>query len=178
VASGADFALRAGRIARFVDRRREPDASGARFVGMAVLGANAVRLIPEYGPRGLGETVLHVLADRGELDAVECRGYARDVGTAREYLAASLDCLNGLAPVAPGGWPGEIVEVEGGRAYVGPGARVRVADLGPGAVILNRATVTTGSRVSSAIVWPGEEVAPGCRLNKVIWAGGRPIPVT
>jgi NDP-sugar pyrophosphorylase family protein len=177
VASGADFELRAGRIARFVDRRSEPDAPGARFMGLAVLGQDAVALIPEHGPRGLGETVLQGLADRGELAAVECRGYARDVGTARDYLAVSLDCLNGVAPGAPGGWPGEIVEVEGGRAYVGPGARVRVADLGPGAVLLNRATVTRGSRVSNAIVWPAEKVAPGCTLNTVIWAGGQPIPV-
>ena len=179
VASGADFELRGGHIARFVDRRREPDAPGARFMGLAVLGRDAVRLIPEHGSRGLGETVLPVLAHRGELAAVECRDYARDVGTARDYLAASLDCLNGVAPLAPGGWPGEIVEVEGGgRAYVGPGARVRVADLGPGAVLLNRATVTTGSRVANAIVWPAEEVAPGSTLNAVIWAGGRPIPAT
>jgi mannose-1-phosphate guanylyltransferase len=178
VARGADFELRAGRIARFVDRRLEPHAAGARFMGMAVLGEGAVRLIPVHGPQGLGEAMLHVLADRGELGAVECRGYARDVGTPTDYLAASMDCLHGLAPPAPGGWPGKIVEVEGGRAYVGPDARVRVADLGAGAVILSRASVSSGSRVSNSIVWPGEEVGPRCTLASVVWAGGRPIQVS
>ncbi len=177
VAREADFELRAGCIARFVDRRLDPDAPGARFMGMAVLGEGAVRLIPDHGPQGLGETVLHLLADRGELAAVECRGYARDVGTPTDYLAAAMDCLDGLAPPPSGGWPGTIHEVEDGRAYVGPNARVRVADLGPGAVILSRASVTPGSKVSNSIVWPGEEVGPPRTLTSVIWAGGRPIQV-
>jgi mannose-1-phosphate guanylyltransferase len=178
VDSGADFELHAGRITRFVDRRREPEAPGARFMGMAVLEERAVRLIPKDGPRGLGESVLRALADSGELAAHACRGYARDVGTPPSYLAATLDALEGRGPSPPGEWPGSIVEVEGGRAYVGPEARVRIADMGPGAVILSRATVAPGSRVSSSIVWPGEEVGDGCTLTSVVWAGGRPIKVT
>jgi mannose-1-phosphate guanylyltransferase len=178
VPSGADFELHGDRIIRFIDRRREPKASGARFMGMAVLEESAVRLIPEDGPRGLGETVLRELADRGVLGAHACRGYARDVGTPPSYLAATLDALHGRGPAAPGEWPGTIVEVEGGRAYLGPDARVHLADLGPGAVILRRATVAPGSRVSNSIVWPGEEVEPGCSLTSVVWAGGRPINVS
>jgi mannose-1-phosphate guanylyltransferase len=174
---GADFEVHAGRITRFIDRRREPGVPGARFMGMAVLDEGAVRLIPKDGPRGLGETVLRVLADRGELGAHACRGYARDVGTPPGYLAATLDALAGRGPSAPGGWPGTIVEVEDGRAYVGPDARVRVADLRAGAVILSRATVAPGSRVSNSIVWPGEKVEPGSTLTSVVWAGGRPIKI-
>jgi len=162
-------------VTGFVDRRSEPKAAGVRFCGMAVFEPEAARLVPSNPPQGLGETVLRVLAEEGRLAAHVAHGYVRDVGTPSTYLAASIDLLAGRAPPPPGGLPGAIVDVPGGRAYVGPGAQVRAEDLGPDAVILRAATVAPGSRITRSIVWPKETVPRGLRLNSGVWAQGRAI---
>jgi mannose-1-phosphate guanylyltransferase len=177
VERGADFEVSRGRVTRFIDRRLEPAAGGARFMGMAVFEGASSMLIPDHGPQGLGETVLRVLADRGQLAAHESGGYMRDIGTPASYLAASLDCLTGLALPPPGGWPGDIIEVRGGRAYVGPGAHVRAADLRHGAVVLRGARVAPGSKVANSIVLPKESVGRGEMLDSAIWVRGEGIQV-
>jgi mannose-1-phosphate guanylyltransferase len=177
VARGADFSMRGETITGFIDRQIERDAVGARFAGMAVFEADVVRHIPAGQPHGLGETVLRTLAENGGLAACITHGYVRDVGTPSDYLAASLDLVAGRAPPPPDGWPGTIVDVPGGRAYVGPEAKVRDEDLGPGAVILRAARVAPASRVTRSIVWPKETVPPGKVLDKVVWARGEPVTI-
>jgi NDP-sugar pyrophosphorylase family protein len=173
VESGADLAGNGGRATAFVDRRIDSHASGFRFTGAAAYSRDVLKLIPEQTPAGLGETVFPLLVDRGELAIYEHAGYALDVGTPAAYLRANLDVLNGRValPVRP---PGQILDVDGGRAYVGPGAEVKETSLGPGAVILRDAKVADGATLENAIVMPGEELAPNERLQDMIaWAGRR-----
>lgn len=169
VDESADFTLRDGRLERLVDRRRE-DAAGARFVGVAVYEREALDLLDEERvPLGATEGLLAPLLERGQLGALEHRGYARDVGTLERYLRVSLDLLEGSAPPPPGGVPGEIVDVEGGRAYVGPGAEVGRGRLGPGAILLAGSSIADGARAVDSIVWPGEHVPRGRSLDNRVW---------
>ena len=154
VASGADLRLAAGSVAGFVDRRREPEIAGARFMGAAVFERSALSRLPSTRPAGLGETLLRDLADSGDLAVHVFSGYWTDIGTPEAYLAASLDLLYGRAPSAPVALPGQIVDVQGGRVYVGPGASVEVDSLGPGAIVLSSAHIDAGTRIENAIVMP------------------------
>ena len=160
VDSQADLVVESGRVVRFVDRRRE-DSAGAQFLGAAVFEHDALRSLPEEKPAGLGETLLRTLADRGDLAAHVTDEYWIDVGTPERYVQASLDVLYERAPSAPVAIPGDVIEVEGGRAYVGPGAHVDAEVLGPGAIVLRGATVEQGAWLENAVVWPHEHVPAG-----------------
>lgn len=140
-------------VAGFIDRRSQPDAAGARFLGIAVFEREVLERLPDGRPAGLGETLLRELAGTGDLSAHLFDGYLRDVGTPAEYLQVSLDVLNGSAPAPPIDLPGEIISVEGGRAYVGPGADVDPSRLGPGAIVLAGAKMDATQRVQNEIVW-------------------------
>lgn len=159
----ADLEVHDGRISRFVDRRRE-NLEGGQFLGAAVFERAALELLPVEIPAGLGETLLRTLAGRGELSAYITNGYWIDVGTPERYLEVSLDVLYGRAPSPPVPLPGEIVDVDGGRAYLGPAATASTDSLGPGAIVLAGATVPPSARIESSIVWPGAIVEPEARL--------------
>lgn len=163
----ADLEVRDGRVARFVDRRRE-NVAGGQFLGTAVFERSALELLPEERPAGLGETLLRVLAARDELSVHVTDAYWMDVGVPMRYLKASLDVLYGRAPPPPLGLPGEIVEVDGGRAYISANARADLATLGPGAIVLARATVARGARVRNSIIGPGAWVRSGARLQNTV----------
>lgn len=171
VSTGADFVLEGDRAAGFLDRRTGGGGAGGRFLGMAVFEREVLYRLPESRPLGLGETLLADLARAGELAVYRHRGYARDVGTVADYLAASLDLLAGRGPKPPGGaWPGDVAEVGGGRAYLGPGASAGAEALGPGAILLAGSSAGPGCRIERSIVWPGEAVPAGRRLEGGIWA--------
>ncbi|MDQ3956926.1 MAG: NDP-sugar synthase [Actinomycetota bacterium] len=173
VNEGADFELRGDRAVRFVDRRRSVGGPGGVFIGVAVFEREALDLLPEARPAGLGETLLASLAARGDLAVYRHEGYARDVGSPRDYLEGSLDLLWGRGPRPPdGSWPGEVIEVPGGRAYVGVGAVYPRDGLGPGGILLAGSTVAEGARVERAIVWPGETVPSGVTVSDSIWCRG------
>ena len=157
VEEGADVVVRDGRVERFVDRRRE-NVAGGQFLGIAVFERISLERLPEEKPAGLGETLLRALAGDGELAVHPTDGYWLDVGTADRFLQGSLDVLYERAPAPPVPIPGEIVEVEGGRAYVGPGAHADGDALGPGAIVLAGATVERGAWLEDAVVWPHEYV--------------------
>lgn len=169
VAAGADLVVEGGSVESFVDRRRTRDVAGARFIGAAVFERIALERLPAQRPAGLGETLLRDLATSGDLAVHVFTGYWSDVGTPEAYRAASLDVLYGRAPAAPSDPPGEMVEVEGGRAYVGPGASVERAALGTGAIVLRGARVEAGASVRNAIVMPGERVPPGQVVENTIF---------
>lgn len=170
VTSGADLTIEGGSASSFVDRRRA-DEPGARFLGIAAFERDALEL-PTHRPAGLAEVVLRPLVERGDTAVFEHDGYALDVGTPARFLRASLDVLDGRAPAAPDGPPGDVVPADGGRAYVGPGAAVERASLGAGAVVLAGAIVEPGARVHRAVVWPGERVAAGCTVTGAVAALG------
>jgi mannose-1-phosphate guanylyltransferase len=169
---GADLELDDGRVASFIDRREHPDRPGARFLGAAVIGRDALDLIPDKRPIGLAESLLRPLAEHGELEVFVHDSYALDVGTPGTYLRASLDLLSGKGPEPPLPWPGEIIEVDGSRAYVGPGSNVPRPALGPGAIVLRGASAAKGARLERAIVWPDERVPAGKQVLDAIWAFG------
>src|SRR5688500_11624148 len=118
VSSGADLRLADGSVSAFVDRRRNPEVAGARFMGAAVFERSALERLPSERPAGLGETLLRDLAASGDLAVHLFNGYWTDVGTPEAYLNASLDLLYERAPSAPVALPGDVVDVQGGRAYV------------------------------------------------------------
>lgn len=173
VASGGDFELSAGRASAFIDRRDRPEAAGGRFMGTAVFERAALELLPDRRPLGLGEHLLRPLADSGRLATHVHSGYYLDVGTFGGYLEASVDVLAGRAPASPQPPPGDIVELDGGNAYLGTGAHAEVESLGPGAMVLAGAQVEPGARVERAIVWPREVVPSGTELSDCVWAFGR-----
>ena len=176
VDGAADLELQDGRAISLVDRRNHPDRPGARFLGAAVIERRALDLIPDRRPVDLAEGLLRPMSERGELAVFVHESYALDVGTPRAYLQASIDLLSEQGPRPPAPLPGEIVEVDGGRAYVGPGARIPQAALGPDAVVLRGASVGDGARVERALVWPHEQVPGGTRVVDAIWALGTSLP--
>lgn len=174
VGSGADFALEDGAATRFVDRRREPEAPGARFAGMGVFGSSALGRLPTRRPAGLGETLIPDLVASGEASLFLHDGYAYDVAGPADLLEVSELALEGNIdmPLPP---PGRIVEVDGGRSYVGPGASVPEGCLGPGAVVLREASVEPGVRLERCIVWERERVAGDQRVRDAVWFGGNAL---
>jgi mannose-1-phosphate guanylyltransferase len=179
VDSGADLKLDGARVERFVDRRLDPHEAGATFIGMGVFTREALEFLPSTVPAGLGETLLKTLAERGMLGIHLHDGYALDVGTFPRYLQASLDVLYERAPARPSlrGWShGEVVEVDGGRAWHGDRSLVVRSSLGPGAILLDGAIVEDGARVKDSVVFGGGVVPAGTELDRSVWFGGRAIP--
>ena len=172
VDSGADLVIEKDKATRFIDRRSEPHAAGARYLGVAAFEARTLALLPDSRPAGLAESLLRPLAESGEVNTYESTGYALDVGTVARYLEASLDQLEGRGPTSPRPPPGDLVEVEGGRAYLGPDVAADEESIGPGAILLAGAALHEDSFVSNAIVWPDEEVPRGKRVTNGVWARG------
>lgn len=173
---GADFETDGGRVVELIDRRVE-NRAGSRFIGVAVYERETLDLLPDRAPLGATEGLLKPLIERGHLHAFEHDGYVLDVGTPARYLEANQDVLAGLAPDPPRPVPGEIIDVSGGRAYVGPRVEAPVESLRAGAILLAGSAVEPGAIVSRAVVWPGERVASGTTLEDAIWFGGRALQV-
>ncbi len=176
VDTGADLSVDSGRVTGFIDRRSDPDAPGARYLGIAAFEAPTLELLPNTRPLGLAESLLRPLAESGEVATFSSERYSLDVGTVARYLEASLDLLEGRGPVGPRPPPGEFVEVEGGRTYLGVDIAADEESIGPGAMILAGARLHEGSYVSNAIVWPDEEVSAGTRVVDGVWAQGEFVP--
>ena len=168
VASGADIIEDNGRL-RLVDRRAA-EAAGDRFLGVSVFEPAALARATSDGPRDLASGLIAPLMAAGEISTYRYDGYAIDVGTPRRYLEASLDLLYGRAPRPPVAIPGDVVDVDGGRAYLGPGAEAAPDTLGPGAIVLAGGRVEPGALVRDAIVWPDEIVPAGLHVTEGIRA--------
>ncbi|MFN2491230.1 MAG: sugar phosphate nucleotidyltransferase [Actinomycetota bacterium] len=178
VERGADVEIEKGRAVALFDRRVRPDKRGALFLGIAVFERTALDLLPERRPLGLTEGLLRPLIERGDVALHEHLGYALDVGTIERYVEGSMDLLASRGPKPPGRWPGDIVAVEGGAAFLGRAASAERKSLGPGAILLERSAVAPGARVERAIVWPQERVPPGARLSYGLFAFARFFGVT
>jgi mannose-1-phosphate guanylyltransferase len=172
VHSEGDLFVEDGRATGFIDRRSDPNAAGARYLGIAAFEARALTMLPDTRPAGLAESLLRPLAESGEVHVYESNGYALDVGTVARYLEGSLDLLGGRGPTSPRPPPGELVEVEGGRAYLGIDVSADEESVGPGAIVLAGAALHESSFVSNAIVWHDEEVPRGKRVTNGVWARG------
>jgi NDP-sugar pyrophosphorylase family protein len=172
VDTGADLQVAQDRATGFIDRRADPNAPGARYLGVAAFEARTLALLPDTRPAGLAESLLRPLVESGEVHLYEPGGYARDVGTVAGYLEASIDLLEGRGPSTPRPPPGELIEVEGGRAYLGLDVSANEESIGSGAILLAGAALHENSFVSHAIVWPDEELPRGKRVANGVWANG------
>lgn len=173
VDAGADLVIEKDRATGFIDRRVDPDAAGARYLGVAAFEARTLELLPDSRPAGLAESLLRPLVERREVGTYHSNGYALDVGTVTRYLEASIDLLEGRGPISPRPPPGDLVEVEDGRAYLGLDVAADEESIGPGAILLAGAALHEGSYVSNAIVWADEEVPRGTRVTNGVWVLGR-----
>lgn len=169
----ADVTISGDLVTGFIDRRRDVSARGAQYIGVAVIEPSVALAIPTHRPLGLGESVFAPTAEHGQLRVYLHDGYAEDVGTIGSFLKASDDCLNGIAPSPPFASPGRVVEVDSGRAYLGPGVVATRSSLGPGAIVLRDAFVDPGAHIQRSVVWPRELVPEGEMLRDVVWIGGR-----
>lgn len=170
VTENADLISKGGRAVRFVDRRVE-SLPGEMWLGISVFERETLELIGPERPRDLASGLLAQLIEKGEVAVHEHTGYFMDVGTIERYLTATEDVLYDRAPVRIEE-PGDVVEVEEGLAYVGPGASVPLHCLRAGAVVLSGATVDDGALVERAIVWPHEHVPVRTHVNEGVWAFG------
>ena len=166
--SVADFVVHDTRATELIDRRVS-DRPGARYIGAAIFERAALDLLPSNRPLGLTGGLLDPLLERGELAVHEHNGYSLDVGTIDRYLAASLDVLYERGPRPPLPLPGKIVEVDGGRAYVGPNAEVDIASLGPGTIVLAGAVVLPGALIQNSVVFQEEKVASEVHVSNSVW---------
>lgn len=178
VPDAPDFGVEADRVIRLVDRRTGTRGAGTRFIGCAVFESGVLERLPDTTPIGLTEGLLRSLIEDRELAAYVHDGYALDAGTPERYLRASQDLLSGAAPRPPIDSPGEVIDVEGGRAYRGPGVHAASESLGVGAVVLAGARIDAGARVERSVVLPEEVVPEGTLVDGAVWFGGRALDAT
>jgi NDP-sugar pyrophosphorylase family protein len=173
VARNADVTIEQGRATRFVNRHLQPEEGGGQFIGVAVFEQPVIEKLSAQRPLGLAEALIEPLAQGGDLAVFVHTGYSIDVGTFPRYLQASKDLLEGRGPQPPMPWPGEVIAVAGGNAYVGPGVRVAVGTLRPGAVLLSGCEVRSDASVERAIVWRGVTVPAGEFVMDEVWPWSR-----
>lgn len=166
---GADVSFEGACATAYINRHDRADASGGRFIGVAVLERALLETLSGGTPLGLAEAVLEPLVRSGELAIYPHTGYAIDVGTFPRYLQASIDLLEGRGPKPPLAWPGDVVALGAEVAYVGPGVSASRDSLGAGAVLLGGSQVRDGAFVERAVVWPGAIVPAGTRVNNSVW---------
>lgn len=146
-----------GSVARLRSYRREREVRGVDYVGIAVVGTELRRALPEVGCL-VGDVLIPALERGGLVSSFALEGRFRDTGTLRSYLDANLGWLEQRGLVA---WRHPSADVEAGvsldAAIVGEGAVVE----GHGA--LERVVVWPGARamapLSDAVVTPFEVVA-------------------
>jgi len=89
VTSGADLEIVDDWAVRYIDRRADPAASGAVYIGVAAFERRMIAPLLEPGRvAGLGEAVFRPLAERGELAVHVHHGFALDVGTPERLAEA------------------------------------------------------------------------------------------
>ena len=177
VTAGADIVLGPVGEPAFVDRRAEPERAGFVWIGAAVFEPDAIALIPDHRPLDLARGLVVPLFDRHEIGLHLHDGYQLDIGTRARYLRANIDAAEGRIPM-PHPAPGRVVEVDGGRAYLGPGTEVAPSSVRPGAILLAGARVEPGAVIERAVVWPNEIVPAGMHVTDSIWFGGRAVPAS
>lgn len=133
-----------GSVARLRSYRRDEELRGVDYVGIAVLGAELRRALPERGCL-VGDLLLPALERGLCVSSYALGGGFRDTGTLRSYLEANLGWLEsrGLAS-----WKHR-------SAVVAPGVSLEASLVGEGAVVEG-----SGS-LERVVVWPGARaVAP------------------
>lgn len=158
-----------GRVLGFVEK---PPAGTAPSnwinAGTYVLEPGVLDLIPAGRPMSIERDVFPVLAERGQLHAVQSDAYWLDAGTHRAFLDAHLDLLSGrrgdpevaVSPTATVDPSAEIVS-----SYIGDGAVVGADTVVTNSVVMAGARVGADAVIDDSIVASGACVGAGARLS-------------
>jgi NDP-sugar pyrophosphorylase family protein len=93
----ADFTTDRGRVTRLIERRREPNVEGVRYIGVAAFERTAIATFLELARRpGLAEALFAPLVEKHDLAIHLHDGYALDVGTPERLEAARRADLSAL----------------------------------------------------------------------------------
>jgi mannose-1-phosphate guanylyltransferase len=146
-----------GRVREFVEKPA-PEEADTNLInaGVYVLEPEALAEVPPGRSVSIEREVFPVLAERGELFAVELGGYWLDVGTPHSFLQAHLDLLG-----------------RGSGVEIDPGADVAVgARIGSLVYVGRGASVGDGAELERTAVLPGGRVGPGERVVGALVAPG------
>jgi mannose-1-phosphate guanylyltransferase len=135
-----------GSVARLRGFGRDGEARGADYAGIAVVGDELRRALPEVGCL-VGDVLLPALERGGHVQSFALEGRFRDTGTLRSYLDANL------------GW----LEERGLRAWKHPSADVAAHVSLEAAIVGEGAVVNGQGPLERVVVWPGAlATAPLC----------------
>jgi NDP-sugar pyrophosphorylase family protein len=158
-----------GRIRQFLEPRKEREPTWTRcgFTGIHILEPEVLKLIPANTPWEINRQVYPEMLKRG-WPVFGClhRGYWREAGDPRGYLAANLELLTGKAgglSLRPGS--GRLDPSGGGivpPALIGEGIILEEgARIGPGVIVGPGARIGRGARISGSVVLEGTDVPEG-----------------
>jgi mannose-1-phosphate guanylyltransferase len=172
-----------GRVLEFREKPAEA-VRGLVNAGTYVLEPEAVRGVPRGRPVSIEREVFPELIGSGtSVQAFVSKDYWIDLGTPEKYLRATFDALEGriegLVYVAPHVDPQAEISIRShlGRWVVaGPGARIGADAEIEDSVLLARATVEDGAKVTESILGPGAVVGAGSIVQGAILAEGASIP--
>jgi mannose-1-phosphate guanylyltransferase len=126
------------RLVRLRNERIRSEAYGGDFLGVQVIGASLLRLLPTRGCL-VGDTYVHALRRGFDLRAFLHAGPSFDIGTPRGYLDANLAWL---AARGTGHWAGADAKID-------PHVAIAETIVGAGAAVSGRGAI------SRCVVWPG-----------------------
>jgi mannose-1-phosphate guanylyltransferase len=160
-----------GRVEAFIEKPSADEAPTNWInAGTYVLEPSVLDRIPAGRRVSIERETFPSMVTDGSLFALQSRAYWIDAGTPATYLRAQLDLIDGVrSPVEVGVSPeSEVADdavvhhsVVMARALIGPGARVTDS------VVLPGARVEAGASVTSSIVGPGSVVGAGASIDEL-----------
>jgi NDP-sugar pyrophosphorylase family protein len=165
-----------GRLVEFKEVRREP-RGGTRpvlFTGVHVLEPEVFDHLPASGFSCVNTQGYSSMLRSGlEVAAFLEPGPWYDLGDPALYLTANRDLLAGRLTLGHvGRMDLKDAVLLGERVEKGAGVQ-----LGPEVAVGDDCVLGAGASIARSVVWPGSEVEPGARLDNVIVANNRVIPV-
>lgn len=157
-----------GRVSRFVEKPPAGDTtSGWINAGVYVLEPSVLSRIPAGRPVSMERETFPAVAADGGLYTLRSDAYWIDAGTPRSYLQANMDLISGRrearleavgprSDIAADALVVDSVVME--RAVVGPGVRLT------GSVVLPGARIGAGAVVSDSVVGDHATIEPGARV--------------
>jgi mannose-1-phosphate guanylyltransferase len=168
VSSGTVGLDASGAVVRLRGESFGVEASGGDYIGVAAIGENVLRALPERGCL-IADVALPMLRKGATIATCATARPWIDIGSVARYHEANLNWLERYRAIE--GRPGATE-----RAWVSPSASV-----GPG-VSLSRAIVGAGARVEGtglverSVVWPGARAQAPLR-DVVVARSGRVVAV-
>lgn len=150
-----------GNIVRLRSERYGDEVSGADYMGIAALRADALAQLPDHGCL-VGDYLMPRLRAKGEVKGVIQPGRFSDVGSLESYLSANLDWLRAHWGDSP--------------AFVHPTADVDAHVQLRDCVIMAGARVAGRGCLERVVVWPGAEAEAPLR-NAVVTAHAGTVTV-